>query len=122
MNTKTLLIIFAILLLLLTLLSAFGGSIRPVAPEPFVSGHPFEKFFDPSTITVPEEDSQSANPLFQNQSSVQAGREGFNAPNASDSVLPPFPATSAPTMTAKSSETFIEPFENDDKLATLAPF
>jgi hypothetical protein len=47
MNTKTLLIIFACLLVLLALLSAFGGSIRVDA------NHPYEGFYSPSSNTNP---------------------------------------------------------------------
>lgn len=110
MNTKTLLIIFAILLLLLTLLSAFGGSMRPGIPEPFVSGHPFEKFYDPSTMVMPEA-GKSANPLFQDESSSSMGHQVVSEMN---SMQP-----TAPSMVAQSSEQFIEPFENNDNLAAF---
>ena len=46
---KTLLIVFIVLLFLLTLLSSFGGSIRPM--EPFYDSIPA---FEPETFAVPE--------------------------------------------------------------------
>jgi hypothetical protein len=101
MSTKTLLIIFAILLLLLTLLSSFGGSIRPI--EKF-DNHPFEKFYDSSGIIKPEAGSSlSNNPIFQEQSSTMMGKESVNPP-------PPFAPTLLPQQ---EGESFIEPFEEE---------
>jgi hypothetical protein len=115
MNTKTLLIIFAVLLLLLTLLSAFGGSLR-VAPEMFTQNHPFEKFFDPSTMVIPEEGAITANPIFQTQSSSEMGQAALS-PIMGQPTLPPI-MESAPSIIA-TGETLIEPFEDN---MNIAPF
>jgi hypothetical protein len=111
MNTKTLLIIFAVLLLLLTLLSAFGGSLR-VAPEMFTQNHPFEKFFDPSTMVIPEESAITANPIFQTQSSSEMGQAALGQP-----TLPPI--MEQPPSIIATGETLIEPFEDN---MNIAPF
>ena len=51
MNTTTLLVIFSILLILLTLLSAFGGTLRP--NEHFYQDHPFLDRFTDGTFVKP---------------------------------------------------------------------
>lgn len=113
MSTKNLLIIFAILLLLLTVLSAFGGSITPKV-EYFSnnSSHPFENFFD-SSLLIPSEDNQTDatnNPLFQDQSSSDMGFSIENTPI--ENVV----------QVADTMETTIEPFEEEDKLASFGPY
>jgi hypothetical protein len=100
MNTKTLLVIFAVLLLLLTLLSAFGGSIRPT-----------ETFYEEPTmpmvsIPIPSESSDvnppsvTNNPLFQDTSS-----------------------SNVEMMADRKEQFYIEPFE-EEKLneSNFAPF
>ena len=57
MNTKTLLIVFAVLLLLLTLLSAFGGTLKP--SENFYQNHPFHELFHEGTFIKPDENKTS---------------------------------------------------------------
>jgi hypothetical protein len=116
MSTKNLLIIFAILLLLLTVLSAFGGSITPKV-EYFTnnssqSSHPFENFFD-SSLIVPSEDgqkSQTNNPIFQNQSSSDMGFSITKPP--SQNIV----------QVADSMTSVVEPFEEEDKLASFGPY
>ena len=56
MCTKILLIIFAVLLLLLTLLSAFGGTLTPT--EHFYQDYPFHELFHEGTFIKPSKNSQ----------------------------------------------------------------
>ena len=51
MNTKMLLIVFAVLLVLLTLLSAFGGTLQ--LSESFYQDHPFHELFHEGTFVKP---------------------------------------------------------------------
>lgn len=62
MNTKTLLIVFAVLLLLLTLLSAFGGTLKP--SENFYQNHPFHELFHEGTFIKPEDGGKSVKSMF----------------------------------------------------------
>ena len=62
MNTKTLLIVFAVLLLLLTLLSAFGGTLKP--SENFYQNHPFHELFHEGTFIKPEDAGKSVKSMF----------------------------------------------------------
>jgi hypothetical protein len=99
MNTKTLLIIFACLLVLLALLSAFGGSIR--------TQQPFEGFYSPGSGVVawdggvtPEERFPMPPPMPPMPPTMPQGDGGNQVP--SNPVV----------NVADASETFIEPFEN----------
>lgn len=106
-STKTLLVIFAVLLLLLTLLSAFGGSIRQT--EEF---YPFETYVDgEEPIQGGFETQVSNNPIFQDQTSKQVG-ESFIEQKLDEE-----------TPVAQNMESFyIEPFEEDGKDSNFAPF
>ena len=94
---KELLITFAFLLLLLTLLSTFGGSIRPGEPfyQPALQT-PSSSPYEPSRKTL-QENEPSMNPLYSSTNQIS---EQFM--NASPSTLPPPPnmnsAASMPAM------------------------
>lgn len=97
MNTKTLLIIFACLLVLLALLSAFGGSIR--------TQQPFEGFYSPSDGLAWDVSSEERMPSMPSMPSMPPKLPT----QVSAQVSPPPP----PVVTmADNGETFIEPFEN----------
>lgn len=104
-STKTLLVIFAVLLLLLTLLSAFGGSVRPA--EAF---YPFETYVDAeNSYQGGIESSMSNNPIFEGTTSKEFA-EKFGEQKQED-------------MVAQSMESFyIEPFEDEGKDSKFAPF
>lgn len=112
MNTKTLLVIFAVLLLLLTLLSAFGGSIRPA-----------EMFFEEPTGPVTPAPTTPPTPVVMPE--MMAPMAELNPPSVSNNPL--FQGTSsgnvAEMMADKKEQFFIEPFE-EEKLneSNFAPF
>lgn len=112
MNTKTLLVIFAVLLLLLTLLSAFGGSIRPA-----------EMFFEEPAGPTGSMPSMSTTPVVMSE--IVAPLAEMNPPSVSNNPI--FQGTSssdtANMMASKKEQFFIEPFE-EEKIneSNFAPF
>lgn len=125
-TTKNLLIIFAVLLLLLTLLSAFGGSIHPVENFDFTnnpitggnSAYPKEHFNNRVGIehVNMESNMPTSIPDFN-----PAGPAQPVGPSAySDNLLDDYSSINQikkyPTATI---ETFVEPFEDSNELKSL---
>ena len=114
----TLLIVFAVLLLLLTLLSTFGGSIRTGEPfyEPVAAAQ-----YDPVSEYYT---AASEMPNFEPPSVMPSDAMSENFANAvptpSIPSIPPPPVVAPKKM---SEEGFaIEPFEDENKASLLASF
>lgn len=112
MNTKTLLVIFAVLLLLLTLLSAFGGSIRPT-----------EMFFEEPNVPMTAPMSNPTTPVVMSE--IMAPLAEMNPPSVSNNPI--FQGGSSANvgemMAEKKEQFFIEPFEEENiNESNFAPF
>lgn len=108
MNTKTLLVIFAVLLLLLTLLSAFGGSIRPA-----------EMFYEEPAMPV-----MPATPVVAEETMMMMPSSDTNPPSMTNNPIFQDTSSKQVEVMADSKEQFyIEPFE-EEKLneSNFAPF
>ncbi len=128
----TLLIVFAVLLLLLTLLSTFGGSIRTGEPfyEPVAAAQydPVSEYYTaasdmPAAASMPAA-VPSAMPGFEPPSVMPSDAMSENFANAvptpSIPSIPPPPVVAPKKM---SEEGFaIEPFEDENKASLLASF
>lgn len=135
---KVLLIVFGILLLLLTLLSTFGGSIRPGEPFYQPMAQPKEYFYeyDGMSPAEPHAPSQEFEPESMNMSEQFSDlspadypiSEQFKsaAPQPPIPAKPPLPSLPSPIPEAKRSEEFanmpktpfndgfsIEPYESE---------
>ena len=113
---KTLLIVFVVLLFLLTLLSSFGGSIRPA--EPFYDATPAEK------MTFVDQPYSYSNPVPPRYDTFTT-----DIPPATDMYsMPPPPLTEPKTVQLLGGNDMMqkidvpEPFVNDDQIAAGAPF
>lgn len=96
MEFKIMLIVFAILLFLLTVLSAFGGSMK--VGEPFTVGSNVKRTYtnsmEPSNMSMPP----SEMPSFNGQVGIQAGMPAGTPSGTPPLVFPPILESYAPPM------------------------
>lgn len=83
---KKLLLVFVVLLFLLTLLSSFGGSIRPAEP-----------FYDTTPAVLPEHFELPRTPSYNTFAVGDGAREYFYEDTQPIVIQPPNPPPSAPT-------------------------
>jgi hypothetical protein len=112
---KSILVVFAVLLLLLTLLGAFGGSIQYAEPFFEVAEDEKEQVYSPQTEFYTQPTMSMPPP--------PVGMEMLQAPKLSTPNPLMMPVTGEHKVTSEQFEAFsIEPFEEDEKTSLPAAY